>query len=250
MNFTPQEITQDETRMVGNIAREVFIKYGPSREFGQLTKEDLFHEGIMGLLEARQNFKRDKGVPWLAFAAFRVRGSMIDALRKLPEIRLPQQVRKKVKELREVSSNLSQETGHNDPQELAKRLGWSLDEVHKISQLTPSLVSIGDTDDDDIEDQRTGLVLSDDKTPDPETATNRKQMAEKVQECLEKIPNTQDRLILIGRVVEGLKLREMAEMVGCSLENIRLMQKKVEQWMRSCLEKHGVENGSILRLIH
>lgn len=247
MSFTPQEITQDETRMVRNVARDVFSKYGPSREFGQLTQEDLFHEGIMGLLESRKNYKKDKGVPWLAFAAFRVRGSMIDALRKLPEIRLPQEVRKKVKELREASNNLTQETGHNDPQALAERLGWSLAEVHKISQLAPSLVGIGDSDDDDIEDQRSGMILTDNKTPDPETATSRKQMAEKVQECLEKIPTDQDRLILLGRVVEGLKLREMAEMVGCSLENIRLMQKKVEQWMRSCLEKHGVENAEPVR---
>ena len=79
MSFTPQEISQDETRMVRNVARDVFKQYGPSREFGQLTEEDLFHEGIMGLLEARQKFKQDKGVPWLAFAAYRVRGSMIDS---------------------------------------------------------------------------------------------------------------------------------------------------------------------------
>ena len=130
---------------------------------------------------------------------------------------------------------------------LAEQLGWSLNEVHKISQLAPTLVAIGDSDDDDVEDQRSGLILTDNTTPDPESATNRKQMAEKVHGCLEQIPNDQDHIILLGRVVEGLKLREMAEMVGCSLENIRLMQKKVENWMRGCLEKNGISDG--LRLI-
>ncbi len=249
MSFRPQEITQDETRMVRSVAREVFSKYGPSREFDQLTNDDLFHEGIMGLLEARQNYKKDKGVPWLAFAAYRVRGSMIDSLRKLPVIRLPQEVRKKVKEWREASHIITQETGHNDPQTVAERLGWSLDEVHKVSQLAPALVGISDSDDDDIDGQQSGLVLTDTETPDPETLASRKQTAALIQGCLEQIPTEQDRLILLGRVVEGLKLREVAEMVGCSLENIRLMQKKVEGWMRSCLGKKGLSGDGLLSLI-
>ncbi len=249
MSFRPQEITPEETRMVRNAARDVFRRYGPSREFSQLTQEDLFHEGIMGLLEAGRNFKADKGVPWLAFAAYRVRGAMIDSLRKLPVIRLPQEVRKKVKDLQEASRRLVQETGHNDPSEIAKRLGWTLDEVHEVSRLAPSLVAIDDSGDDGGDDRQAGMLLIDEETPDLETVTSRKQIAEKVRECLEKIPDDQDRLILLGRVVEGLKLREMAEMVGCSLENIRLMQKKVEAWMCTCLKRKGLSGDGLLRLL-
>lgn len=235
MHFKPQEITAEETQLVRKIARKVFIQYGPTCGGDQLTREDLFHEGIMGLLEARANYDQTKPVPWLHFAAFRIRGAMIDSLRKLPVIRLPQEVRKKVKTIQAASRQLTSTTGDNTPEALASHLGWTLEEVLEVEQLSPSLSSIRESDDED--ETNLGVYLVENNTPDPEAATSQKQTAALVQECLSKIPKEQDRLILLGRIVEGLKLRELSEMLGCSLENIRLMQKKVEKWMRECLEQ-------------
>lgn len=234
--------------MLRAIAREVLRQFGPAREYGQIGEEELVHEGILGLLEARQNFKVEKGVPWLAFAAYRVRGAMLDALRRLPLVRLPQEARQKVKELQAAGRELLQASGESDPVRLAEHLGWSLAEVHEVAQLTPALVTIGDPDGEDDEDAPLPLVLTDTLTPDPEMAAARRELAELVRDCLEKIPQDQDRLVLLGRVVHGLKLRELAETIGCSIENVRLVQKKVEAWMRSCLARQGVTGDGLLHL--
>ncbi|MCK4502261.1 MAG: hypothetical protein KAU22_04445, partial [Desulfuromonadales bacterium] len=77
----------EETSLVQRIAREIYYKYCVDSKSNLLSQEDLCHFGIIGLLEARTSFDVSIGAPWLAFASIRVRGAMIDHLRKQPMIR-------------------------------------------------------------------------------------------------------------------------------------------------------------------
>jgi len=236
-------ITPKETSLIRGVASEVYSVYCPAGEAGEITRDDLYHYGIIGLLEAKQKYDGSKGVPWLAFAAFRVRGAMLDQFRKQPMIRLPQARQKKVKELKEARMDFLQNGIKPDAEMLAGRLEWSVEEVHKVSNLTPSLIP-ADADRREGEEglKFGGVVLTGDGD-DPETAAIRKEMAALVNRCLEALPTPQDRLIIVSRVLEGLKLREVAEMLGCSLENVRQWQKRVEKMMKVCMERHGWSNG-------
>ena len=232
-------ITPKETSLVRGVVSEVYSVYCPAGEAGEITKDDLYHYGIIGLLEAKQKYDRSKGVPWLAFAAYRVRGAMLDQFRKQPMIRLPQARQKKVKELKEARIDLVQSGAKTDAKMLASRLEWSVEEVHKVASLTPSLVSVdGDRREREEGSKLRGVVLTGDGD-DPETAALNKEMAALVNRCLEALPSPQDRLVIVSRVLEGLKLREVAETLGCSLENVRQWQKRVEKMMKVCMESHG-----------
>ena len=232
-------ITPKETSLVRGVASEVYSVYCPAREAGEITKDDLYHYGIIGLLEAKQKYDGSKGVPWLAFAAYRVRGAMLDQFRKQPMIRLPQARQKKVKELKEAKIDLVRSGAKTDAKMMAHRLEWSVEEVHKVSSMTPSLMSV-DADRREREERLKfrGVILTGDGD-DPETAALRKEMAALVNRCLEALPSPQDRLVIVSRVLEGLKLREVAETLGCSLENVRQWQKRVEKMMKACMESHG-----------
>lgn len=48
-----------------------------------LSVDDLLQEGVRGLLEAWQRFDPERGVKFTTFAAYRVRGSIVDAIRKM-----------------------------------------------------------------------------------------------------------------------------------------------------------------------
>ena len=126
-----------------------------------------------------------------------------------------------------------------DAEMLAGRLQWSVEEVHKVSGMSPSLMP-ADADRREEEEglKFKGVVLTGDGD-DPETAALRKEMAVLVNRCLEALPSPQDRLVIVSRVLEGLKLREVAETLGCSLENVRQWQKRVEKMMKICMESHG-----------
>lgn len=239
MNNLRVMITPKEISLVKRIAAEIYGTYCPAGEGGDITREDLYHYGMIGLMESKQTYDRSRGVPWLAFAAFRVRGAMLDQFRRQPMIRLPQARQQQVKELKEAREQLARNGLDTRPEALARQLKWSVEEVHRVSGLTPSLVQAEEerTDPED-ETALSGVVLRN-GGDDPETLTLKKEIAELVQKCLEALPSPQDRLVIVSRVLEGLKLKDLAETLGCSIENVRQWQKRVEGLMRACMEKHG-----------
>jgi RNA polymerase sigma factor (sigma-70 family) len=60
-----------------------------------LSVDDLFSEAIIGLIDAKKKFDKKKGIPFLAYARIRIKGAVLDALRK--EDILPKDVRYQVK---------------------------------------------------------------------------------------------------------------------------------------------------------
>lgn len=232
-------ITPRETGLIRKIAAEIYHTYCTQGSTDVMTREDLYHYGVVGLLEAKKNFDASRNVPWLAFAAFRIRGAMLDQLRVQPLIRLPQAVRKRVKELNRAKAELCDAGLESDAQILADRLGWSVQEVHRVTNLSISLVPAADSAaDGDEPGACPGWVLVD-AAPDPEAQTLRKEVAGLVRKCLALLPSAEDRLVIVGRILEGLKLREIAQTLGCSAENVRQRQKKVEKSIKTCIQQHG-----------
>jgi len=239
MNNLHVMITPKETSLVWRTASRVYNKYCPAGEASELSKEDFYHYGIIGLLEAKKRFEPSKGVPWLAFAAKRVMGAMIDQLRQQPAIRLPQEPYKYVKALKEARMALAQNGQKIHAKALALRLGWSLEEVHRVSAMIPTRLPVDTESRDDEEEGGLNRVVLAARDGNPEDAAMRREVAELVNRCLEALPSPKDRLVIVSRVLEGLKLRKVAETLGCSLENVRQWQKRVEQMMKDCMERQG-----------
>ncbi len=232
-------MTPKETSLVRRIASDIYLEYCPAREAGQISKEELYHLGIIGLLEARRRYDKTKGVPWTVFAAFRVRGSMLDQLRVQPMIRLPQEKQKKIKELKKVKSEFTLAGRKINANSLADALEWTVHEVHNIENLSPSLVSVDDSaGQTEYGDGYRGEILTA-SGPDPENAALKNELANLVNLCLEGLIPPHDRLILVGRILEGLKLKDLAETLSCSMENVRQRQKRAEEKMKTCMESHG-----------
>mgnify|MGYP001239260315 CR=1 FL=1 len=230
--FSPQE-----SNLIQRVAREVFFKYNLQGFEHTISREDLSHYGVVGLLEARASYDESSGTPWLAFAALRVRGEMIDHLRKLPMVRLPQAVQSRVKQLKEARRTLQNQQVAVDHAALADALGWSLDEVREVEALVPSRVAVDDGVDQGDDDLPGGVVvISDD--PGPETHALRSELAVLVNRCLHAL-SAQNRLIVVGRLLEGLKLKDLAVTLGYTAENIRVRQKKSQEQLKSCIEKNG-----------
>lgn len=116
-------ITKEETALVQRIARQVYASYCPAGESGMVTLEELSHYGIIGLLESKSKFDRSKNVPWLTFVAFRIRGAMLDQIRKLPIFRIPHEKQAKIKDVQRAKMELQKSGKNADPEELAKMLG-------------------------------------------------------------------------------------------------------------------------------
>lgn len=95
--------------------------------------EDLIQAGMLGLLEAASNFSSGRGASFETYAGIRIRGSMIDALRKLDWA--PRSVHRKAREVAQAIRELERETGGEARDtEIAARLGMPLEDYHRIVQ--------------------------------------------------------------------------------------------------------------------
>lgn len=117
--------------------------------------DDLIQAGMLGLLEAAANFSTGRGASFETYAGIRIRGAMIDALRKLDWA--PRSVHRKSREVAKAIRDLEAELGREARDaEIADRMGIELDDYHRIVQDTVAcqMTSMDDTVTGEINDQR------------------------------------------------------------------------------------------------
>ncbi len=237
----------EERRLIQRIARRVYLRHTPAGRDGRaLTEEELFHSGVIGLLEARRSYKPDSRASWLVFAAYRIEGAMLDNLRKAPLIRLPHEVQSRVRKLVAAAEELESAGERADEDALAARLGWSRAEVAKLRGFVPTIVRAETEsrgyDGEERETGRNGVVLSaSDPESDPAGQVLRQELSRLLSECLEKLPEARDRIIVKARKLEDITLRELAESFGCSIESIRKREQLALRQLKECLQRGGWE---------
>jgi RNA polymerase sigma factor for flagellar operon FliA len=243
-------VTAREKTLVEKIAAKVYKRYCPAGPNGQIELEELIHMGIVGLLEAKSRFDPNRGIPFLAFASIRIRGAMLDQIRRQPIVRTSQDLARKIKKLKKARESLLKEGKNPDHKQLAKKLEWSVEKVRKTMSHAVQIISVqenvGNWDGDEIAAR--GEIVRD-KGPDAEGFLLRRELAESVQKCLEKLPSDELRLVLLGRILEGLRLRELAQVMSCSIQTIANRQETAQVLMRDCLEKSGWSPDDVGKMI-
>ena len=73
--------------------------------------DDLVSYGIFGLIDAIDKFDYGKGIKFETYASLRIRGSILDQIRKMDWI--PRSVRQKQKQMESAVSKLEKEKGAN-----------------------------------------------------------------------------------------------------------------------------------------
>ena len=93
--------------------------------------DDLIQSGMMGLLEAASKFDGSKGAKFETFAGIRIRGAMLDEIRRGDWV--PRSVHRNNRRVAQVIDELEQELGRDARDtEIAERLDMTLNEYHHI----------------------------------------------------------------------------------------------------------------------
>ena len=96
-----------------------------------LDWHDLVSVGMMGLLQAAQRFDPSSGKPFETYAEFRIKGAMLDELRRVDPFSQPQ--RRKVRRLSRAMEELRNELGREPTEgELAQHLDLSIDQIRDL----------------------------------------------------------------------------------------------------------------------
>jgi RNA polymerase sigma factor for flagellar operon FliA len=93
--------------------------------------DDLMQSGMVGLIEAAGNFDSSRGASFETYAGIRIRGAMLDDIRKHDWT--PRSVHHKYRQVADAIHAIEAETGRaSSNEEVAARLGISIDEYHRI----------------------------------------------------------------------------------------------------------------------
>ena len=97
-----------------------------------VNRDDLIQAGLLGLLDAMRRFDPGRGIKFETFAAQRVRGAMLDELRRL--CWLPRSLVKEMRALDRAAQAMATELGRDpDDEELADKLNMPVEKLRKVS---------------------------------------------------------------------------------------------------------------------
>ncbi|QXE20291.1 FliA/WhiG family RNA polymerase sigma factor [Clostridium sp. 001] len=196
------------------------VKYIASRVIIGKTKyieyEDLVSYGMLGLMDAINKFDKDRGMKFSTYASIRIKGSMIDELRRNSPISkgAMDKLNKYNAAIDSLRSKLGREPGS---EEIANQLGMPLKKMMEIENYINyiSIVSLEDlifSEDDDIPLMGT---VEDTKSPSPEKSLEKKEMLEYLAKALELL-NEKDNLVITLYYYERLTLKEIGHILNVS----------------------------------
>jgi RNA polymerase sigma factor FliA len=93
--------------------------------------DDLIQAGMLGLIEAARNFQSDQGASFETYASIRIRGAMIDEIRRGDWV--PRSVHRRYRDVVAATREVEQQCGRAaTAQDVATHMGLGLDEVHRM----------------------------------------------------------------------------------------------------------------------
>ncbi len=180
-----------------------------------VDREELARAGALGLVEAARRFDHSRGVPFERFAAQRIRGAILDAVRAADWA--PRSVRLLARRLEATEQQLASELGRVPSlSEMANELGVSIEELTKLQdRLFRSVVLALDheTGDDGEEELTLVDVLEDRTSVEPLEELETRELHAYLRDAVGLLPERQ-RFVIVGYFLEGRTSEELARFLG------------------------------------
>ena len=176
---------------------------------GRIQRDDLFGWGMRGLIEAADSFEPARGLAFSTFAFPRIRGAILDELRRLDF--LPRGRRDRLREVERAVRELEQAQGAPPaPEELARHLGTSVDEIDEVlhSARVASWASLEGGPSAEL-----GALLTDPKSDDPVGSAEWNELKELLVQAIGALPEPEKTVVTLY-YGEELLLREIGEVLG------------------------------------
>jgi len=191
-----RELLKRHGPMLDRVARRLAARTGHA-----VASEDLWAAGAMGLIEASRRFDATRDVKFETFAEHRVRGAMVDEMRRMDH--LPRRLRDDTDKVERAHARLAQQL-HREPtvEEVAEVVGGQLEDVMEVMQLLQPAVPVAEE-----------IAPSEELPADEQYARGEQQraLAKAVGELPERL-----RILLALYYDEALTYREIAKILGVS----------------------------------
>ncbi len=210
--------------MVKRVASHLKARIPPYMELDELVQV-----GMIGLIEAARSFDTSKGVGFENFALSRIRGAMLDEVRRLSD--LPRSAVSFKRSENDATQALAAELGRKpSPGELADFMGKSLETYHKEKDSahrfeTYSMEDIGEE----------VLNIRGDREQQPEVFVEQAQFMNALTEAIESL-SERPKLVMSLYYVEELNLKEIGEVIGVSESRVSQILSETVKKLRQQLQ--------------
>ncbi|KJF90372.1 RNA polymerase sigma factor FliA [Photobacterium leiognathi] len=223
---SPQAFIERYSSLVKRIAHHLMVRLPPS-----VLVEDLIQAGMIGLLEAQQNYDPTKGASFETFAGIRIRGAMLDDIRRGDWV--PRSVYKNSRKISEAISHLENELGRDpNDQEIAQYLDMPLEQYHQALNDVNCGRLVGISDLGVAEDSVANEESIEENAPFQDVADDsfRASLAEAIKTLPER-----EALVLSLYYDEELNLKEIGAVIGVSESRICQIHSQAMQRLRAKL---------------
>ncbi|MBD8025746.1 FliA/WhiG family RNA polymerase sigma factor [Ureibacillus sp. Re31] len=206
-----------------------------------VSRDDLMSLGMMGLFDALNKFDINRDLKFDTYASFRVRGAIIDGLRK--EDWLPRSAREKAKKMEAQIEKLEQQLmRHATPEELAQYMDLPIEEVYQTVQehFFSNVLSINEQQDQE-ELEGKAFVIRDNQTKTPEQEAVHAELISDLERNIKKL-NDKEQLVLSLFYTEELTLTEIGEILELSTSRISQIHSKALFKLRKCLSNEVIHD--------
>lgn len=204
-----------------------------------VSRDDLKSFGFMGLYDAIQKFEIDRKLKFDTYASFRIRGAIIDGLRK--EDWLSRSMRDRTKKVAEISEKLEQKL-HRAPtaEEIAAKAELTVEEVENSVKdaLFSNVLSIHEKPkpNEDNYQEEIGYMLPDHAAVLPEEQVLKHELTAELAQSLKTL-NENEQLVVSLFYFNELTLTEIGRVMELTTSRISQIHKAAIFKLRKILNK-------------
>jgi RNA polymerase sigma factor FliA len=226
-NLDSRQLIERYGVLVKRIAHHMLARLPAS-----VTIEDLIQSGMVGLLEAAGNYDAARGASFETFAGIRIRGAMIDEVRRGDWS--PRSVHRNARRVAQVIRGIETRTGADaGDAEVARELGVSLSEYHEMLQdtLGSRLFSLDELLESDHDDGPRFGGSGD----NPVDHATRERLAQSISDAVAQLPD-RERLVLSLYYEEELNLKEIGLVLEVSESRVSQILSQATKRLRARLD--------------
>jgi len=207
-----EELALNYLYLVSYIYGRIAINLPP-----HIDREDLEHQGVMGLLAALDNFDREKGVKFETYASIRVRGAIIDYLRKQDLLSRP--LRKRAGEIEQAAEAFAKKLGRAPTvSDLAVAMGTTEEEISTSLWKSSHSFILSLERELYEDDEGSGSTVGENlalPNPGPDDEAEKQNLLECMADAIRELPDKEKEIIALY-YHEELTLKEIGAVLGIS----------------------------------
>lgn len=203
-----------------------------------VSKDDIRSFGLLGLYDAVTKFESKRNLKFDTYASFRIKGAIIDGLRK--EDWLPRSLREKTKRIERTAEQLEQQLQRTPTsKEIGKQLDLSEDEVESIvkDSLFANVLSIEEKSRTNDEfNEGIGYTIPDENAATPEEEIYQEELKQDLLKGIKGL-NEREQLVIDLFYHQELTFTEIGQTLNLTTSRISQIHKKAIFTLRNVLTK-------------